>query len=335
MKKIFTILFLTGTSLIYAQDTFSIVAVDLVTGEVGSAGASCLDLYQHFSDSPISFISNLIPAKGAINTQAAYHTVNQENALQKMKEGLSPSEIIDWLVDNDVNSSDWHRIRQYGIVDLHDGGARVKAFTGDAAFDYKGHIEGDTYSIQGNILSGAEVLESMKSRFENEEGSLTCKLMASLQGANIVGADNRCFANGTSSLFAFLKVSKPTDTEDRPFLELGVKTANGEGIEPIDLLQKQFDEANISCPSSLNTKELAHNNSIVISPNPAYDFISINSSVKFDEIEIFNAEGKLVKKTKIANETDKIDVSNLNVGVYLIKIYKNKKIIKSTKFIKK
>jgi len=80
---------------IYAQDTFSIVAVDTITGEIGGAGASCID------DTPypggVLIINDIIPARGAIHTQSFYEPVNQNNAHQKMVEGLSPQEIGDKL----------------------------------------------------------------------------------------------------------------------------------------------------------------------------------------------------------------------------------------------
>ena len=75
---------------IFSQDTFSIVAVDTITGEIGSAGASCI---------AGSFIlSDVIEGIGAIHTQAYYLAQNQQNARNRMLEGLSPQEIIDWLV---------------------------------------------------------------------------------------------------------------------------------------------------------------------------------------------------------------------------------------------
>ena len=82
----------------------------------------------------------------------------------------------------------------------------------------------------------------MESRFLAEEGDLACKLMAALQGANIVGADTRCAANGTSSLFAFVKVAQPADAMNSPSFIASVRTPNNSGIEPIDSLQSIFSQ---------------------------------------------------------------------------------------------
>ena len=49
----------------------------------------------------------------------------------------------------------------------------------------------------------------MEEEFLKAKGNLPCRLMASLQGANFPGADSRCIQNGTSALFAFLKVANP------------------------------------------------------------------------------------------------------------------------------
>jgi len=73
-----------------SQDTFSIVAVDSLTGQVGSAGASCVDLDQ-FNLTDDTFLGVLIPGVGAINTQAYYRPGNQNNATDRMLAGDTPS----------------------------------------------------------------------------------------------------------------------------------------------------------------------------------------------------------------------------------------------------
>src|SRR5210317_1260432 len=84
-----------------SQDTFSIVALDTITGEVGSAGASCVDM-DNFPGYDDDFLGELFPGLGAINTQAWYLAANQANARDRMNAGDTPAEIIDWLVANDV-----------------------------------------------------------------------------------------------------------------------------------------------------------------------------------------------------------------------------------------
>ena len=251
MKKglliIFIILFVKD---VISQDTFSIVAIDSLTGEVGSAGASCVDMFTT-GISTNDFLGQLIPDLGAINTQAWYIPSNQTNATNRMNMGDTPSQIIDWLVVNDVQSTP--ELRQNGIVAMVNGSPQAAAYTGTSTDNYKNHIIGDNYSIQGNILLGQEVLDSMEARFMNESGDLTCKLMAALQGANMAGADTRCSGNGTSSLFAFIKVAQPTDMFGSPSFNISVRTHSNSNIEPIDSLQIMFDISH-NC-SSLNISE--------------------------------------------------------------------------------
>lgn len=222
-----------------AQDTFSIVAVDSITGEVGSAGASCVDLFQAGMPTD-DFIGVLIPGVGAINTQAYYLVANQNNATNQMQIGQTPDQIIQWLVANDVQSNP--TIRQYGVAAMINGSPQTAAHTGSSTNDYKNHIVGPNYAIQGNILLGQQVLDSMEARFLAEEGDLACKLMAALQGANMVGADTRCAPDGTSSLFAYVKVAQPSDAMGAPSFLASVRTHDNSGIEPIDSLQTIFGQ---------------------------------------------------------------------------------------------
>ena len=106
--------------------TFSIVAVDTNTKEVGSAGGSCI------ANSII--ISDIHPGVGGIHTQSYWNGVNQNNAHDMMVDGFSPSEIMSWLQHNDSQNNP--HIRQYGAVDL-EGGGRSAAFTGMNCLDYK------------------------------------------------------------------------------------------------------------------------------------------------------------------------------------------------------
>ncbi len=312
------------------QDTFSIVAVDSETGEVGSAGASCVDLtfFPGFSD---DFLGELFPGLGAINTQAWYNQTNQINARNRMNTGDAPNEIIQWLVANDVSGQP--ELRQYGVVAIVDESPESAAHTGSSTDDYKNHITGSNYSIQGNILLGQEVLDSIESRFLKAEGSLACKLMAALQGANMVGADSRCAANGTSSLFAFVKVAQPNDAFGNPSFVQSVRTRDGDGIEPIDSLQILFDQAE-SC-TTLSTNDNANlGSNFSIYPNPFdHIFNVINDDLESYQLEIVNATGKVIFHSMVQKELE-IDASKLIKGIYFIRL-SNQKSTFVTKIIKR
>ena len=155
------IIFVSFFQILNADDTFSIVAVDTITGQVGSAGASCIQ--------GSIIISDIHPGLGAIHTQSYWNAVNQDSASSLMEEGYSPQEIIDWLVENDAQNDP--TIRQYGAVDLIEGG-RSAAFTGENCSDFKGHKVGDTYAIQGNILLSQSILIIWKKLFSHSMGHL-------------------------------------------------------------------------------------------------------------------------------------------------------------------
>ena len=238
-KNVFSILFLIIYLFLYSpgiipQDTFSIVAVDTVTGEIGSAGASCVG--------PIGgvgafILSDVIEQVGAIHTQASYLSANQNYAHSLMLLGLSPQQIIDSLVANDVQNNP--TIRQYGIVDLTRNGESA-AFTGIDCLDYKGHVTGNGYAIQGNILLGEIIIDTMRTIFLNTQGPLADRLMKTLEAAKIIGADTRCAPRGTSSQSSFIKVVRIGDGGN-PYLQ-EIVPDSPVGVDPIDLLREQFNQ---------------------------------------------------------------------------------------------
>ncbi len=245
--KINTLLFISWVlccPLLYAQDTFSIIAVDTITGEIGAAGATCVDGSSRWGG--VQVINKIIPGRGGINAQAWICLdphINLENGINQMQLGLSPDDVIAWLMNNDacVSQNFNPAFRQYGIVDMDENGSpRVAAFTGSLADNFKGHVTGENYAIQGNILIGPEILEEMERRFKETEGTLAEKLMAAMQGANMAGADVRCLNRGTSATSAFLRVFRPDDPPLQPYLELSIAEMPF-GQEPIDSLQKLFD----------------------------------------------------------------------------------------------
>ncbi len=148
-----------------------------ITGEIGSAGASCVG---PFGGVGAFILSDVIEGIGGIHTQAYYLAANQVNAHNKMLEGLSPQEIIDWLVANDAQGNP--TIRQYGIVDLTRNGESA-SYTGVNCDDYKNHVTGPGYAIQGNILLGQVIIDTMQYAFLNTSGPLADRLMKTLTGS--------------------------------------------------------------------------------------------------------------------------------------------------------
>lgn len=219
-----------------SRATLSIVAVDPLTKEVGGAGASCLE----GANGGVLIISDLQPGKWALHTQSYWNAANQANARSQMTAGKSPQEVMDWLAQNRNDAQGTAGTRQYGAADLFQDSSRSAAFTGAQCGDWKGHRTGRGYAIQGNILIGARVLDSMEARFRRTSGPLAERLMAALQGANLAGADSRCLGEGVSSQSAFLRVARATDAGGRFWLDLRVPS-RPRGKEPIDSLQRLYD----------------------------------------------------------------------------------------------
>ena len=180
-------------------------------------------------------------------------------------------------------------------------------------------IVGPNYSIQGNILLGQAVLDSMESRFLNEPGDLACKLMAALQGANMIGADTRCSSNGTSSLFAFVKVAKPTDTFGNPSFNVSVRTADNTGIEPIDSLQTKFNFIH-NCTALDLIETIDFHKFFSIYPNPSSNHLTIlNKTEEIYNLQLFNILGKVIFKESLIN-TKIINVTEYENGTYFLKV---------------
>ena len=238
-------------------DTFSIVAYDKTTGQVGGAGCSCVSI-----SGGIDFLSDLITdgttspnnIVGAIHSQASYNATTQGWARDRMLAGDTPQQIIDFVVANDGGSAS----RQYGVVGVDVPGAA--GWTGSSNGNFANDIQVDnalfTISVQGNILdtsNGPDILNDIRDGFLNTDGSLGDRLMAALQGAKRVGADNRCASRGNSGRTSFVQVLSPGETAPSLFLTTG--NAVADGIEPIDELQCLYDDAILpaTCRTTVNT----------------------------------------------------------------------------------
>ncbi|MFQ5607205.1 MAG: DUF1028 domain-containing protein [Candidatus Zixiibacteriota bacterium] len=216
------------TTSLPANATFSIVAVDTLTGAVGGAGASCI--------AGSDIINRIIEGVGAVHAQAFWIQENMDNMEQRLSEGLTPDSIVSWMVQNDAQGTP--SFRQYLAVTLAGQGASA-GFTGADANNFKDNIGGPAYSIAGNILNGLDVLADMETMFLATSGPLEEKLMAALQGAKRVGADLRCTNSGKSAISSFIRVAYPGDGTPRLYL----KVTNTIGsTDPIDVLQDKFDD---------------------------------------------------------------------------------------------
>ena len=322
MKKItFTLLLSLFITISYGQHTFSIVAVDPVTGEIGSAGATCIS-----AEDGAQAISDIVLGVGAIHTQSFYDPTNQNNARTRMEAGDTPEEIMQWLQDNDVSNDP--SARQYTAVTLNDGNPLSAAFTGPNCFEDFIHVTGPNYSIAGNILISEEVVTDMEDAFVNTDGTLAEKLMAAMQAAKRPGADSRCLEFGISSASAFIRVADPSDTDSsygNLSLDLNVWITS-EVFEPIDELQTLFDQAlSVEDPSGVN--------GINIYPNPSKGELFIRSVLNVKEAILVNVTGQEVARFSITDNLTPIDVSKYGNGVYFLSLKNDTEMLTTQKII--
>jgi uncharacterized Ntn-hydrolase superfamily protein len=309
------IILLLSIKITNAQDTFSICAIDPLTGEVGSAGASCVN--------DCTILTDVHPGYGVVHTQASWLSANQVYARSLMNLHLPPQAIIDSLVMHDAQNNP--TIRQYGIVDLTNGG-RVAAYTGVNCTNYKNHITGLNYSIQGNILLGPQILDSMQAAFLRTSGTLSAKLMAAMLSAKVVGADSRCASWNTSSKSAFIRVAKPGDTTGTLYLDLKVLNAPF-GRDPIDSMQVLYNNwlTSIKTISSEVPQNylLEQNFPNPFNPNTVIRYSLTENS--FTELKVFDALGNEI--TTLVSEDQKAgtyevnwNASDVSSGVYYYRL---------------
>ncbi len=332
---ILSLFFLAAVS-VYAQDTFSIVAIDSLSGEIGSAGASCVGSSSSYPHGA-AILSDVIPGVGAIHTQAAWLSANQQNAHNLMILGNSPQEIIDNLVANDAGNNP--TIRQYGIVDYNGGHPRAASYTGANCSNYKNDTSNIYYSIQGNILLGQQILDSMQSRFLNTPGSLAERLMAALQGAKVIGADTRCADNGTSSQSSFLRVAKMTNRPDSLYCDLYMAYPQNLGgmypVDPIDSLQTLFDEWKLLIVAS---KEITSSTRPTVrvytdaSGNTTFDFTLIRD-YNDARVEIYDLTGRRLAVFNVDKREQSVQLQYKGMAVYKV-INRENRTVAEGKFIR-
>ncbi len=179
MKRVILLICLLTMPASSAFATFSIVAIDPNTGEMGIAVAS-----RYFS------VGAVVPwaeaGVGAVATQASVNVGYGPRALELLKGGLTAQQVMDRLFEEDTFPGKGGR--QIAIVDRR---GNIAVFTGSDAQDWRGHKKGATYSAQGNILAGPQVVDAMSEAFENTKGELTERLYAALKAGDAAGGDRR------------------------------------------------------------------------------------------------------------------------------------------------
>ncbi|MEM8857981.1 MAG: DUF1028 domain-containing protein [Chloroflexota bacterium] len=159
--------------------TFSIVGCDLEKQEWGVA-------VQSKFLAAAAVVSFAQADTGAVATQSYANMDYGPDGLALMAQGMTAQEVIEQLVGADDDPSG----RQVGMVDQH---GNAFAYTGPKCMDWAGHIVGDGFACQGNILIPGTV-EAMAAEFERvrgTDGELSDWLVAALEAGQAAGGDSR------------------------------------------------------------------------------------------------------------------------------------------------
>jgi uncharacterized Ntn-hydrolase superfamily protein len=175
--------------------TYSIVAYDSVTGDLGVA-----------VQSKFPNVGGIVPwgraGVGAVATQSLGNTAYGERGLDLIAQGATAEEALRIVMRTDTMLQD----RQVGLVDAQGNAA---SFTGRSTFDWAGGrvgaqrgrgivtggkgevIVGRGYAAQANIMVSEQTVKNMAETFEQSRGSLADRLVAALKAGQAGGGDKR------------------------------------------------------------------------------------------------------------------------------------------------
>ena len=172
--------------------TYSIVAYDERTGQFGVAVQS-----HWFS------VGALVPwaraGVGAVATQSFVKVEYGPDGIALMESGKSAKEALNQLISKDSGQA----VRQVAMIDNK---GSVAAHTGENCIYAAGHKIGKNYSVQANLMEKETVWDAMAKAFENAEGALAKRMMASLEAAENEGGDIR----GKQSAAMLIVTGQPT-----------------------------------------------------------------------------------------------------------------------------
>jgi uncharacterized Ntn-hydrolase superfamily protein len=164
--------------------TFSIIAYDSVSGTWGGAVASRV----------FSVGNGVLWAEagvGIVATQAIVDVSYGPQALALLREGKSAKDVVKavWERDPDPDTTRWTKYgRQFAVVDAK---GNVAAYTGPKATVWAGDRQGPNVTVQGNILAGPGVVDSMLAAYQRATGTMAQRLVAALEAGQAAGGDTR------------------------------------------------------------------------------------------------------------------------------------------------
>jgi len=226
MKKTGITLLIALTTLFsnHCYATWSIIAVDHKTGEIGIVGASCTF--------DVSGIASIVPGKGAIVIQAASNYYARMQGVELMENGATLEKILEAMMKDEFQPER----QQYGLI-LLDSETKPLVYSGSKIQQWNGEKLGNDFLVMGNILAGEKViLNAYKAFDENRDKTLAERLMLALKAGEEAGGDKRCETQYARS--AFIMVYNP---EDGAILKLAIQGIEKGGKPAVTLLNEQFN----------------------------------------------------------------------------------------------
>ena len=219
-----------------ALATWSLVALDPETGEVGAAAATCGKM--------VWVIAEVVPGRGAVVAQGDTLLDGRDHAAEAIRADRTPTEILFELTDPTFDPA--FETRQYGVV-ARDG--EPEAFTGAETEDVALSRGDATVTVQGNLLTGAAVVEDALAAFQDADGEpMEERLMRGLEAGAAQGGDSRCPPDRAAKS-AFITVAT-VDGEVRTWRDRGYGP-------PIEGLRAELDGAGCSVTPSRGSILLA------------------------------------------------------------------------------
>ena len=158
--------------------TWSIIARDPLTSQIGIAVAT-----RFFAVG--ARVPHIAPGIGGIATQALVNPYYGIDGVKLLREGRSPREVVDTLIATDSG----REARQLHVMDIK---GRIAAHTGAECVDWCGHIQGNGFSLAGNMLAGAAVLDdTAKAYAANISLPFPQRLIVAMKAGEAAGGDKR------------------------------------------------------------------------------------------------------------------------------------------------
>jgi uncharacterized Ntn-hydrolase superfamily protein len=224
MKNLLATAFLTAVCLSVASGqhsplvhTYSIVARDTVTGDIGVAVQS-----HWFSVG--SIVAWAEAGVGAVATQSFVDPSYGPLGLALMRSGKSATQALDGLLAADPGRD----VRQVAMIDVK---GNVAAHTGEKCIQGAGHIAGRNYSVQANLMLNDRIWPAMSKAYESASGDLVDRMLTALDAAEEAGGDIR----GRQS--AALLVVKGTST-GRPWVDRVMELRVEDHPDPLGELRR-------------------------------------------------------------------------------------------------